>query len=239
MKREPGLLLQLRLTSGILVTIAFLLISGCAADENGMEQPMPQQSQQQTKPPRVIDWYPSPKITQPQIIFSSPQPSNTSPPAPGQWVSAQPSYQENVYQNPPVPQAWIIVPAPAVGYGGQMAGYSGQYNAGPAAVGVWQQAVPVWNLPAQQTQPYYPQQPVQQPQYQYPPVPQGVYTQRPWGQISESDKNNNSAPGMNAWQNPTGLPVWGTPGYIGGPMPYTGYYGTNQGTVVSPGIVWK
>ncbi len=118
-------------------------------------------------------------------------------------MPAQPSYQENVYQSPPVPQAWIIVPAPAAaGYGGQAAGYAGQYNAG-AAAGVWQQAIPVWNLTDSQTQPYSQQQPVQQQQYQYqyPTVPQGVYTQRPWG------------PDTSAWQNPNGLPAWGVPGY--------------------------
>lgn len=202
-----------------------------------MEQPVPQQSQQQNEPPRVVEWYPSPKVEQPQLIFSPAQPSNTAQPAVGQWATAQPSYQENVYQGSPVPQAWILVPAPTASYSGQAAGYAGQYNGGPAA-GVWQQAVPVWNLPTPQTQPFYQQQPVQQPQYQYSTVPQGVYTQRPWGQISESDKNNNSAQGMNAWQNPNGLPVWGTPDYIGSPAPNPGYYGANQGTVV-PGYVWK
>jgi hypothetical protein len=234
MNRGSDLSFQLSQASGIFVSIIIMSLSGCGGHDAGRQQSVPEANQPIRPPPVVLEWYPSPKTQQPQLLFDTAPATSMSQQTPGQWAPAQSTNQSYSYPGQPVPQAWIIVPAPPAGYGGQIAGYAGQYNSG-AATGVWQQPVPVWNAPPPQPQTYYPQAPVQQ--FQSAPAQQGTYVQRPWGQYTESDSGKSSARGINTWQTTNPLPAWTVPGYSGSTVPYPAYNGTYPGAPV-PGYVW-
>lgn len=189
-----------------------------------MIQPPPEQDSARNAPPTLVEWHPTPKYHPQQQGFGAPVVQAQAPagqPAQAQWWQAQQPLSQN-YQYPgqAAPQAWIMVPVPASGYTGTLQG-----NQPP---GAWQQLPPAW--PSNQQN-----QPTTQPQYQYQPLPQGVYAQRPWGQADDHARNAGKA--LDAWPRTSELPAWSGPVYGGWPAPNSGYYGTYPGAAV-PGYVW-
>jgi len=207
-----------------------------------MKQAAPAPSTQKNPPPVAVDWYPSPKVQQPQLRFA-PEPGQ---PGTGQWGGASAGFQANPAQpSAGVPQNWILVPANGY-FTGQTGGTT---NLNPAP-GTGQQVTP-WNVPAPQSRIYrlqqvpqqtygYPQQPVQPPvqqpySYQYPVAPPATYVQRPWGEYSGNSTGNSQ--GASAGQKPAEPPPWGAPGYGYAPAPWFGYNGAYPG-LMEPGYVW-
>jgi hypothetical protein len=250
MKRDSGPLLPIRLISGLVVSVACSVLSGCGSSEDDVKPAVPVQSSQQKQAPVVVDWYPAPKVQKPQLGFA-PQPGQPGMPGyGGQWGGAQNGWPANPAQSPAgVPQAWVLVPAT-----GYYAGQAGGANTSSPVPGTPQQVTP-WNAPAPQAQVYYPQQipqqtygyppqtaqqPVQQPYqyqpYQYPAAPQTSFVQRPWGQYNES-ASGSSSQNTGTWQKPAEPPAWGSPGYVITPVPGAGYYGGYPGTPL-PGFGW-
>jgi hypothetical protein len=226
-------LLRFRLAPVFFISIALMLLSGCGSSDDEMKQTIPQQSQEHNDPPIVVEWHPSPAIQQSQLVFNPAPVTGVNQPVNPQWAQSQPTGQGNPYPAVTVPQGWMLVPVPVAGNGGQASsGYTGQYS-GAESTGTWQQSVPVWNTPTPQVPTYAPQQGAQQ--YPYSNAPQGVYTQRPWGEAAES--TNNGTQVIDSWQRANQLPAWGEPGYSGAPVPNSGYYSPYQ-VPVMPGYAW-
>ncbi len=173
-------------------------------------------------PPRVVEWYPTPKHAH-QPRYFMPEQAQTQP---AQWQATRQLVPQQAvpggYVQQPVPQqVWMV---PAVPPGGYVTG-----TGVPAQGGSYAPA-PVWG---QQLQPY--QQPVQswaQPAQQYyGQVPQQTYTQRPWGATDEATNSTRGGRSIDSWQVTGELPAWGAQPYGGYQSQSPGYYNVQPGTV--------
>lgn len=222
-----------RQISRLLVSVAVLLMTACAADE---PEHVPKTNEKPAQPAEslpVREWYPTPNYQQTPYYAFPPAPGQdmqrqqtvTTPPArTGQgyngardtWTPASPGY----YPQPDVPQ----YPAPAGG-----GGYGQGQIQQPVAQPQYGQPYPQYQYAPQYQQPYPPV-----PQYQQPyppPAPQYQPAQRPWGAAGDSgSRSGTGRRSIDTWQLPAPYPGLAPPVYNG----YTGQPGTTQ-YYVAPG----